>query len=66
MIMVDTDGWRTSEQTGDSHHEAYKFRQLVSVMNRVFKNVFNFPEEGFPLLRKDQAVLFRRTAEGAG
>lgn len=59
LRISDVESWRTSEQTGDSHHEAYKFRQLVSVMNRVFKNEFIFPEESFPQLRKDQAVLFR-------
>jgi hypothetical protein len=59
LRISDVESWRTSEQTGDSHHEAYKFRQLVSVMNRVFKSEFIFPEESFPQLRKDQAVLFR-------
>jgi len=58
LRISDVESWRASEQTGDSHHDAYKFRQLVFVMNRVFKNIFHFPEEGFPQLRKDQAVLF--------
>ena len=58
LRISDVESWRASEQTGDSHHDAYKFRQLVSVMNRVFKNVFHVPEESFPQLRKDQAVLF--------
>jgi len=52
------ESWRASEQTGDSHHDAYKFRQLVSVMNRVFKNLFHLPEESFSQLRKDQRALF--------
>ena len=38
LRISDVESWRTSEQTGESHHDAYKFRQLVSVMNRVFKN----------------------------
>jgi len=58
LRISDVESWRTSERTGDSHHEAYKFRQLVFVMNRVLKNVFQFPEEGFPQLRKDQTDLF--------
>jgi hypothetical protein len=58
LRISDVESWRTSERTGDSHHDAYKFRQLVFVMNRVFKNVFNFPEEGFPQLRQDQTTLF--------
>jgi uncharacterized protein (TIGR04562 family) len=63
LRISDVESWRASEQTGDSHHNAYKFRQLVSVMNRVFKNVFQLPEESFPQLRKDQDVLFPGTAE---
>ncbi len=66
LRISDVESWRASEQTGDSHHDAYKFRQLVSVMNRVFKNVFTMPEESFPQLRKDQTLLFPGTAEGAG
>jgi uncharacterized protein (TIGR04562 family) len=58
LRISDVESWRASEQRGDSHHDAYKFRQLVSVMNRVFKNVFSMPEESFPQLRKDQAALF--------
>jgi len=58
LRISDVDSWRASEQTGDSHHDAYKFRQLVSVMNRVFKNLFHFPENNFPQLRKDQRALF--------
>jgi uncharacterized protein (TIGR04562 family) len=58
LRISDVESWRTSERTGDSHHAAYKFRQMVFVMNRVFKNVFKFPDEGFPQLRKDQNALF--------
>jgi uncharacterized protein (TIGR04562 family) len=58
LRISDVESWRASERTGDSHHDAYKFRQLVFVMNRVFKNVFHFPEEGFLQLRKDQTALF--------
>lgn len=58
LRISDEQSWRTSEQKGDSHHDAYKFRQLVPVMNRVFKNIFYFPEESFTQLRKDQLNLF--------
>jgi uncharacterized protein (TIGR04562 family) len=58
LRISDVESWRMSEQTGDSHHDAYKFRQLVAVMNRVFRNSFRFPDECLPQLRKDQAVLF--------
>jgi|WetSurMetagenome_2_1015567.scaffolds.fasta_scaffold29011_2 uncharacterized protein (TIGR04562 family) len=58
LRISDVESWRASEQTGDSHHDAYKFRQLMYVMNRVFKNVFHFPEDGFAQLRRDQAAIF--------
>jgi len=58
LRISDEESWKNSEQKGDSHHDAYKFRQLVSVMNRVFKNLFHLPEDRFPQLRQDQAALF--------
>lgn len=58
LRISDVESWRASEQTGDSHHDAYKFRQLVSVMNRVFKGQFQIPEDAFPQLRRDQRSLF--------
>lgn len=58
LRISDVESWRTSEQTGESHHDAYKFRQLLSVMNRVFKNTFFFPPDRFGQLRKDQDTLF--------
>jgi uncharacterized protein (TIGR04562 family) len=58
LRISDVESWRSSERKGDAHHDAYKFRQLVYVMNRVFKNVFRFPEERFAQLRIDQAALF--------
>jgi len=63
LRISDVESWRASEQTGESHHDAYKFRQFVSVMSRVFKNVFNFPAEYFNQLRRDQAALFSREQE---
>jgi uncharacterized protein (TIGR04562 family) len=58
LRISDEQSWRMSEQKGDSHHDAYKFRQLVAVMNRIFKNNFRFPEESIAQLRKDQISLF--------
>ncbi|MGD1075945.1 MAG: hypothetical protein ABR903_07700 [Thermodesulfovibrionales bacterium] len=58
LRISDEQSWRTSEQKGDSHHDAYKFRQLISLMNRVFKDVFHFREESITQLRKDQVNLF--------
>jgi uncharacterized protein (TIGR04562 family) len=58
LRISDVENWRTSERRGDSHHDAYKFRQLVYVMNRVFKNTFRFPAEGLAQLRKDQTAIF--------
>ena len=58
LRISDEESWRSSEQKGDSHHDAYKFRQLISVMNRVFKNVFNVPKERIAQLKIDQSRLF--------
>ena len=58
LRISDVTSWRESEQTGESHHDAYKFRQLLSVMNRLFKNMFHFPGSQAAQLRKDQAALF--------
>ena len=58
LRISDEQSWRSSERKGNSHHDAYKFRQLISVMNRLFKDTFHFPEEGLAQLRKDQAILF--------
>lgn len=58
LRISDEESWRSSEQKGDSHHNAYKFRQLISVMNRVFKNVFNTPKESIAQLKIDQTTLF--------
>jgi uncharacterized protein (TIGR04562 family) len=58
LRISDEQSWRTSEQKGDSHHDAYKFRQLISVMNRVFKNVFNVPKVRIAQLKIDQSRFF--------
>lgn len=58
LRISDEQSWYASEQKGDSHHDAYKFRQLVTLMNRIFKPLFHFPKENFAQLRKDQVKLF--------
>ncbi len=58
LRISDEQSWNASELKGDSHHDAYKLRQLVSVMNRIFKPLFLFPKENFTQLRKDQVKLF--------
>jgi uncharacterized protein (TIGR04562 family) len=58
LRISDEQSWHDSEQKGDSHHDAYKFRQLVSVMNRVFRNKLLLPPESFGQLRRDQIDLF--------
>jgi uncharacterized protein (TIGR04562 family) len=58
LRISDEDSWERSEQKGDSHHDAYKFRQLVSVMNRIFRKSFQLPEDRFTDLRADQKKLF--------
>ncbi len=58
LRISDEESWQASEQKGDSHHDAYKFRQLISVMNRVFSGRFHMPEGRIAQLGKDQGVLF--------
>lgn len=58
LRISDEESWNSSELKGDSHHDAYKFRQLVAVMNRVFKGVFSLPRDHFAQLREDQGRLF--------
>jgi uncharacterized protein (TIGR04562 family) len=58
LRISDEHSWQLSEQKGDSNHDAYKFRQLVSLMRRVFKSRFYFPEECVTQLRDDQKKLF--------
>ena len=58
LRISDEDGWQASEWKGESHHDAYKFRQLLSLMNRLFRPLFHFPGDALPQLRKDQERLF--------
>jgi uncharacterized protein (TIGR04562 family) len=58
LRISDEQSWMESEYKQDSNHDAYKFRQLASVMNRVFKKNFQFPGTDFNTLREDQKRLF--------
>ena len=58
LRISDEQSWRASEQKGDSHHDAYKFRQLISVMNRVFSNRFHLSKKSLAQLKIDQGALF--------
>jgi len=58
LRISDRQSWTTSELKGESHHEAYKFRQLLALMNRLFRPQFDFPREAFVQLRRDQNRVF--------
>lgn len=58
LRISDMRSWEESEQKGEAHHDAYKFRQLVALMNRLFSPLFSFPPDAFASLRADQEVLF--------
>jgi len=56
--ISDQRSWHASECKGETHHDAYKFRQLIPLMNRLFRPLFQFPRQAMPQLRKDQGTLF--------
>jgi uncharacterized protein (TIGR04562 family) len=58
LRISDSRSWEKSEHKGDAHHDAYKFRQIVALMNRLFDPVFSFPRDSFPQLRADQSRIF--------
>jgi uncharacterized protein (TIGR04562 family) len=58
LRISDRQSWFASELKGESHHDAYKCRQLLAIMNRLFRPQFNFPHQAFAQLRKDQSRLF--------
>lgn len=58
LRISDEESWRSSEQKGESHHNAYKFRQMIAVMNRIFKPLFHLPQTSLAQLREDQTTLF--------
>lgn len=58
LRISDEQSWRSSEQTGEAHHDAYKFRQAVLLTARLFGSLFPFPESAIAELRRDQSKLF--------
>jgi uncharacterized protein (TIGR04562 family) len=58
LRISDVISWRESELHGDAHHDAYKSRQLLSVMSRLFAPLFPFEETDMRQLRDDQKKIF--------
>lgn len=59
LRISDIHSWQVSELSGDAHHDAYKCRQLLVLLNRLFTPLFNFPKEAIAALRADQNRLFK-------
>jgi len=59
LRISDIASWEASELRGEAHHEAYKCRQLLVLMNRLFAPLFSFPLDRIESLRRDQDALFR-------
>jgi uncharacterized protein (TIGR04562 family) len=58
LRISDQRSWYASELKGESHHDAYRCRQLLALMNRLFRPVFDLPRDAVPQLRKDQNRVF--------
>jgi len=58
LRISDQRSWKESEQTGEAHHDAYKCRQLIFLLNRLFAPLFDFPVDAVRQLRTDQEELF--------
>ena len=58
LRISDRQSWQASEHRGEAHHDAYRFRQLLALMNRLFRPSFHFPPEAMEQLRKDQGRIF--------
>jgi uncharacterized protein (TIGR04562 family) len=58
LRISDRQSWYASELKGESHHDAYRFRQLLALMNRLFRPSFDFPREADAQLRRDQGRIF--------
>ncbi len=59
LRISDIRSWERSELRGEAHHAAYKFRQHVVLLNRLFSPLFSFSPDSFAKLREDQNILFR-------
>jgi uncharacterized protein (TIGR04552 family) len=58
LRIADEKSWCESELSGQAHHDAYRFRQLVALMNRLFRPRFAFPASAMAGLRADQDRVF--------
>jgi hypothetical protein len=58
LRISDRQSWHASELKGESHHDAYRFRQLLALMNRLFRRSFDFSSDALVQLRKDQGRVF--------
>jgi uncharacterized protein (TIGR04562 family) len=58
LRISDVQSWESSEMKGEAHHSAYKCRQSLVLMNRLFMPLFSFPSSAVEQLRKDQDRLF--------
>ena len=58
LRISDRQSWHASELKGESHHDAYRFRQLLALMNRLFRPSFDFPRAADAQLRRDQGRVF--------
>jgi len=64
LRISDVESWERSELSGEAHHDAYKCRQLLSLLDRLFSPLFRFPADALPQLRRDQERLFSAETEG--
>jgi hypothetical protein len=58
LRISDIHSWEKSELKGEAHHSAYKCRQLLVLMDRLFSPLFSFPPGALAQLRRDQDELF--------
>jgi len=58
LRISDEESWHACEWTGEAHHDAYRFRQLLTLANRLFAPVFRFPQVAMGRLREDQNRIF--------
>lgn len=59
LRISDVKSWEQSELSGEAHHDAYKCRQILSLLDRLFSPLFHFPIDAVAQLRRDQDLLFR-------
>lgn len=59
LRISDIQSWKQSELSGEAHHDAYKCRQLIVLLNRLFAPMFSFSKDAVSGLREDQNRLFQ-------